>query len=83
MDPNADDKLELSNGTIKLDIYQHLKLGLPNVDKNCKCENSLEKKYYCIPCKISCCENCYLSEHKSHLLIAKGNFELESNNIEK
>ena len=44
MDPNADDKLELSNGTIKLDIYQHLKLGLPNVDKNCKCENSLEKK---------------------------------------
>ena len=83
MDSNITDKLDLSNGTVKLDIYQHLKLGAQNDDKNCKCENSMDQKYYCIPCKISCCPKCNLIEHKMHLLIAKGDFNMEPNNIEK
>ena len=33
MDSNITDKLDLSNGTVKLDIYQHLKLGAQNDDK--------------------------------------------------
>ena len=83
MDSNITDKLDLSNGTVKLDIYQHLKLGAQNDAQNCKCENSMDQKYYCIPCKISCCPKCNLIEHKMHLLIAKGDFNMEPNNIEK
>ena len=80
---NSKSGLELSNGTVKLDIYQHLKLGVQNQDKNCRCENSIYEKYYCIPCKISCCPKCSLYEHKTHLLIPKGDFEIESSRINK
>ena len=80
---NSKSGLELSNGTVKLDIYQHLKIGVQNQEKNCACDNSIENKYYCIPCKISCCEKCTLDEHKTHLLIAKGNFEIETSRIDK
>ena len=83
MNSNLRDQLELSNGTIKLDIYQHLKLGAQNTDKNCKCDIPLDNKFYCIPCKISCCPNCSLLDHKMHLLIAKADFEIEANKIEK
>ena len=78
-----EDNLELSNGTVKLDIFQHLKLGVQNKEKNCKCDNSIEKKFYCIPCKISCCTKCTLAEHKMHLLIAKGDFDMQPNKIQK
>ena len=54
--------LELSDGTVKLDIFQHLKLGVQNKEKNCKCANDIEKKFYCIPCKISCCTKCTLED---------------------
>ena len=80
---NSKSGLELSNGTVKLDIYQHLKIGVQNQEKNCACDNSIENKYYCIHCKISCCEKCTLDEHKTHLLIAKGNFEIETSRIDK
>ena len=83
MNSNLRDQLELSNGTVKLDIYQHLKLGAQNTDKNCKCDTPLDNKFYCIPCKISCCPNCSLLDHKMHLLIAKADFEIEANKIEK
>ena len=78
-----EENLELSNGTVKLDIFQHLKLGVQNKEKNCRCDNSIEKKFYCIPCKISCCTKCTLEEHKMHLLIAKGDFDMQPNNIQK
>ena len=75
--------LELSNGTIKIDIYQHLKLGVLNKEKNCKCDNNIEAKFYCIPCKISCCTKCTLEEHKMHLLVAKGDFDMQPKQIQK
>ena len=75
--------LELSNGTIKLDIFQHLKLGVLNKEKNCKCDNNIEAKFYCIPCKISCCTKCTLEEHKMHLLVAKGDFDMQPKQIQK
>ena len=78
-----EENLEISNGTVKLDIFQHLKLGVQNKEKNCRCDNSIEKKFYCIPCKISCCTKCTLEEHKMHLLIAKGDFDMQPNNIQK
>ena len=83
MNSNLRDQLELSNGTIKLDIYQHLKLGAQNTDKNCKCDTPLDNKFYCIPCKISCCPSCSLLDHQKHLLIAKADFDLGPNKIEK
>ena len=73
----------MSNGTVKLDIFQHLKLGVENKDKNCKCDNNIEKKFYCIPCKISCCTKCTLADHKMHLLIAKGDFDMQPKQIQK
>jgi len=78
-----EENLDLSKGTIKLDIFQHLKLGVQNREKNCKCDNSIEKKFYCIPCKISCCTKCTLQDHKMHLLIAKGDFDMNPRTIEK
>jgi hypothetical protein len=75
--------LELSNGTIKIDIYQHLKLGVLNKEKNCKCDNNIEAKFYCIPCKISCCTKCTLEDHKMHLLVAKGDFDMQPKQIQK
>ena len=77
------DKLEIAGIQVKLDIYQHLKNSFQNTDKNCKCDTPIDNKYYCIPCKISCCPNCSLSEHKTHLLIEKADFQLEPNKIEK
>ena len=46
--------------TVKLDVFQHLRQGLGNKDNNCSCENDLDKLYYCIPCKSSCCDKCSL-----------------------
>ena len=78
-----DENLQLSNGTVKLDIFQHLKLGVQNKDKNCKCNNSIDKKFYCIPCKISCCTKCTLEDHKMHLLVVKGDFDMQPKTIQK
>ena len=78
-----DENLQLSNGTVKLDIFQHLKIGVQNKEKNCKCDNSIDKKFYCIPCKISCCTKCTLEEHKMHLLIVKGDFDMQPKQIQK
>ena len=77
------ENLDLCHGNIKLDIFQHLKLGVLNKDKNCKCDNDIEAKFYCIPCKISCCTKCTLEEHKLHLLIAKGDFDMQPKQIQK
>ena len=78
--------LELSNGAVKLDVFQHLKLGVQNKDKNCKCDNSIDKKFYCIPCKISCCTKCTLEEHKMHFeecSIDEKNAEIINRTIEE
>jgi len=61
---------------VRLDIFQHMRIGVKNREDNCFCENDLNKLYYCIPCKISCCNNCSLREHSSHLLIQKNKYFL-------
>ena len=37
---------------------------------------------YCIPCKISCCPECTLEEHKNHILISKSRYSLNEKNID-
>lgn len=44
-------ELQLTDGTVKLDIFQHLKLGVLNKEKNCKCDNSIEKNFTVFPVK--------------------------------
>jgi len=70
-----------SQEPVKLDIFQHMRIGIKNKEDNCFCENDLNKLYYCIPCKISCCEKCSLEEHSSHLLIQKDNYFLNTPQI--
>ena len=70
-----------SQEPVKLDIFQHMRIGIKNRDENCFCENDLNKLYYCIPCKISCCDNCSLQEHSSHLLIQKDKYFLNTPQI--
>ena len=77
------ENIELANRKVKLDIYQHLKIGLSNREKNCQCDTPASEIYYCIPCKISCCSKCTLLEHKSHILVKKSDFTLIQRNIEK
>ena len=78
---NQNEALHIPKETLKLDIFQHMKSGLNNKDKNCICENTLDNLYYCIPCKMSCCEKCSLPDHKSHLLIPKEKYTLKQNQI--
>ena len=77
------ENIGLLNKKVKVDIYQHLKLSLRNKEKNCNCDSPPTEKYYCIPCKISCCSKCSLLDHKNHLLVKKSDFELVQNNIER
>ena len=70
-----------SQDPVKLDIFQHMRIGIKNKEENCFCENDINNLYYCIPCKISCCNNCSLKEHSSHLLIQKEKYFLNQNQI--
>jgi len=74
--------LQVSPETVKLDIFQHMRIGLKNKDFNCDCENDLGNLYYCIPCKVSCCAKCSLLEHSTHLLIQKEKYSLKPPQIE-
>ena len=75
-----------------IDIFLHLKLNMQNNVINCKCEN--DDKYYCIPCKVTCCSLCNLRMHEPHILISMRDNKLDiyklnkiftdfSNNIKK
>ena len=88
MEKNNDkqlDKMEILKGPKTIDIFNHLKLGIKNSNKNCSCDHTKgrdENEYYCIPCKISCCPTCSLSTHSKHLLAKKQKFNINKNNIE-
>ena len=79
--PNLKYPPETPKETIKLDIFQHIKLGINNKETNCQCENIPDNLYYCIPCKISCCQKCTLPDHSTHLLINKGKYSLKPTQI--
>ena len=64
-----------------IDIYLHLKTNMKNYSLNCKCESEKEDKYYCIPCKITCCPLCTLKKHQNHILINMKENYLDINNL--
>ena len=64
-----------------VDIFQHLKLNMQNNSINCKCDT--EDKYYCIPCKVTCCSLCTLNTHEPHILIKMKDNKLDINKINK
>ena len=64
-----------------VDIFQHLKLNMQNNSINCKCDT--EDKYYCIPCKVTCCSFCTLNTHEPHILINMKDNKLDINKINK
>ena len=68
---------------IKIDIFQHIKLNMKNIDKNCSCEGSFKESYYCIPCKISCCPKCTLSDHRNHIIVPREKYSLKDNKIDE
>ena len=76
------EELQVSPETVKLDIFQHMRIGLKNKDVNCCCDNELFNLYYCIPCKVSCCDKCFLMEHASHLLLQKEKYSLKPPRID-
>ena len=78
------DKIESIKSPKRIDIFSHLKLGIVYSHKNCGCDPIPGKnmeKYYCIPCKLSCCPNCSLSVHQKHLLIKKSQFMINKTNV--
>ena len=81
--PNKSKAPEMPKETVKLDIFQHIKIGLNNKEKNCICENDENNIYYCIPCKISCCQKCSFQDHSKHLLLQKEKYSLKPKQIAK
>ena len=70
-----------SSTTKNLDIFQHLKTNLTNKNINCSCENT--EKFYCIPCKVSVCEKCFLKDHQNHFLIKMNDYNFTTSKIEE
>ena len=78
------DNIETIKGPKKIDIFNHLKLGIQYAKKNCGCVHkpgTESNEYYCIPCKISCCPDCSLSNHQKHVLVKKSKFIINKKNI--
>ena len=75
--PINQSSLQVSPETVRLDIFQHMRIGIKNKEYNCLCENNLDNLYYCIPCKVSCCTKCSLPEHSTHLLLQKEKYSLK------
>lgn len=73
---------DVQSGPKRLDIFQHLKLSLRNSEFNCRCPNAYPV-YYCIPCKVSICENCGLNDHRKHILINKDNYHMTPETVNK
>ena len=80
--PINQSSLQVSPETVRLDIFQHMRIGIKNKEYNCLCENHLDNLYYCIPCKVSCCTKCSLPEHSTHLLIQKEKYSLKPPQID-
>jgi hypothetical protein len=78
---NISESLNFQNkNSKKIDIFQHLRLNLKTQNKNCKDNN--DNVMYCIPCKVTCCPECTLEEHKDHILVSKSRYLLTERNID-
>ena len=62
-----------------IEPFLHLKLNMKNNAINCKCDT--DEKYYCIPCKVSCCPFCNLRIHEPHVLISMKDNKLDLNKL--
>ena len=80
--PDDQPEIQVSPETVQLDIFQHMRIGLKNKVQNCECQNDLNNLFYCIPCKVSCCDKCSLMDHASHLLLQKEKYALKPPQIE-
>lgn len=71
------------NQNIKyIDILFHLKENIKNnIYKICSCNS--KNKYYCIPCKLTCCSFCSLKEHELHNIININEYMFDEKNINK
>ena len=65
-----------------IDIYLHLKTNIKN-NPNLICQCNTKDKYYCIPCKTTCCSLCNLNQHQDHIIINMREYFLNSDNINK
>ena len=65
-----------------IDVYLHLKTNLQNNNKN-NCQCNSKEKFYCIPCKLTCCSLCSLKQHQEHILINMEEYYLNIDNINK
>ena len=75
-------KLSADNKTQKyVDIFLHLRTNMQNNAINCKCKTN--DKYYCIPCKVTCCSTCSFKTHQPHILIRIKDNHLDANKINK
>ena len=73
----------IDNQNIKyIDILFHLKENSKN-NSNKICACNTKDKYYCIPCKLTCCSFCSLKEHESHNIINIKEYMLDKNNLNK
>ena len=64
-----------------IDIFLHLKNNMQNNTYNCKCETN--DRYYCIPCKMTCCSLCNYKAHQPHILIRMKDNQLETGNLNR
>ena len=62
-----------------VDIFLHLKLNMQNNSINCRCDN--DEKFYCIPCKVTCCSLCNLKVHQPHILINMKEYNLDKKRL--
>ena len=62
-----------------VDIFTHLKINMQNNSINCKCDT--DDKFYCIPCKVTCCSLCSLELHEPHVLLNMKENRLDINKI--
>ena len=63
------------------DAFSHMKLNISNFTNNCQCQTF--DKYYCLTCKETCCVNCSLNEHQSHLILKMNDYILNSDKIDE
>ena len=64
-----------------IDIFLHLKHNIQNSSHNCKCNTN--DRYYCIPCKVTCCSMCTYKAHEPHILIQMKENQFDNNQLNK
>ena len=81
---NINSNLSYENRNMKyMDIFLHLKTNMKNNNYALNCQCDSQDKYYCIPCKVSCCALCTLRQHESHIIVNMEQYFLNTKNINR